>query len=142
MGDYYDVTNLKLYDNGLLTGYIPYDDGSWYRNYAYGVIDSENMKTISFNRWEEVTGIPGIAKLSGKYGWIGKDGRDLLNPIYDYINPETINGKIITANYNDRGNLVYDVVDDTSGEILGSGFATEQEAIEYCGTDSGAVESI
>ncbi len=136
IGEYYSVSKLKLYDNGLLTGYIPYDDGSWSRNYAYGVIDSVNMKTISKTRWESVSGIPGIASYGGRYGWIGKDGKDLLDPTYDYIDDETYNGKIIAANYNDRGNLVYVVIDDTTGKILQSGFATKVEAFEFCGTDA------
>ena len=131
----YDVKDLKLYDGGLLTGNIPYKSGYSVKR-AYGVIDSVNLKTISTNRWEKITGIPGTASYGGKYGWIGKDGRDLLDPTYDYIDDVTYNGKIIAANYNDRGNLVYVVIDDTTGKILQSGFATKEEAIEFCGSDA------
>ena len=130
-----DVRDLKLYDNGLLTGNIPYKSGYSIKR-AYGVIDSVSMKTLSANRWDEVTGVPGVAKYGNKYGWIGKNGRDLLDPSYDYIRAATVNGRIIAAKYNDRGNLVYDVIDDTTGEILKSGITTEQEAIEYCNSDA------
>jgi len=90
------------------------------------VIDAAKTEILSANRWEEISSIPGKARFGNKYGWIGKDGKDLLDAKYDYVRDRAENGKVIVADYNDRGNLVYVLSDDTTGKILKSGIASEE----------------
>ncbi len=127
----YNVIKLKLYNNGLLTGYIPYKKSSSYsRTWAYGVIDAAKTEILSDNRWEEISSVPGKARIKNKYGWIGKDGKDLIDAKYDYIRNRAENGKVIAADYNDRGNLVYVLIDDTTGKILQTDITSEEEAVK------------
>ncbi len=129
--DNYNVTDLKMYSNGLLSGKIPYKTSSG-RNYAYGMIDPATGNILSDTQWKEIYAVPGKAVKDSRYGWIGKDGKDLLKPVYDYIRGETVNGKIIAAKYNDRGNLVYELIDDTTGKTIQSGITSEEEALTLC----------
>ena len=75
-----------------------------------------------------------------KEGFLKKDGTVLVAPSYDFMKSNTVNGYIIAANYNDNGDLVYVVIDDTNGVIQQSGFTSEEDAINYCNSYSDDAE--
>lgn len=135
-----DVGGLRMLNNGLLAGY--YRRGSsWSSPSCYGVIDSSIPKIISSVAWEEpITVLPCRNRCDEKYGWINEKGVDMIKATYDYIRPFTVNGYIVAANYNDRGNLVYLLIDAATGSIVAKDIKTEVEAINYY--DEKAVDSI
>ena len=96
------------------------------------MIDAAKTEILSVNKWDEISSVPGKARIGNEFGWIGKDGKDLIDAKYDYVRDRAENSKVIAANYNDRGNLVYVLIDDTTGKILQSGIASEDEAVKLC----------
>lgn len=132
-----DIRNLRMLDNGFLAG-LYYDSN--YNN-CYGVIDPSVPKILSTVKWEEPVNILPCRNRSGeKYGWIDEKGRDMIKPTYDYIRPFVVNGYIVAANYNDRGNLVYMLLNSATGAVVVKDIKTEEEAINYY--DDNAMQSI
>ena len=131
-----DVSHLNMLSSDLLSGYFKWDS-SWSSNYCYGVMSISRKKVITSQPWEtEICKIPSRNEVNGKYGWIGADGKDLISPIYDFMMARTINGYIVAAQYNDRGNLVYSLLDPSTGKVAAKDIKTRNEAFNYFGTPS------
>lgn len=132
----YDVSKLNMLGPDLLTGYFK-QSSSWSSNYCYGVLSISQKKLITNQPWEiEINKLPSRNKVNGKYGWISADGKDLVSPSYDFMMSRTINGYIVAAQYNDRGNLVYSLLDPSNGKIAAKDIKTREEACNYFGTPS------
>lgn len=124
----YDVEKLTKVGDNLVSGYMRTKS----YKYFYGVIDTKNKTLLTTSIWEkEITSLPCRNSVNGKYGWIGSNGIELCKPVYDYIRSSKADGCIIAANYNDRGNLVYEVLDGEKGKVLKKGLASENEALNY-----------
>ena len=135
-----DITKLRMLNNGFLTGRYK-SSSSWDAVYCYGVIDPSGPEILSTIAWEEpITILPCRNRSGDKYGWINESGKDMIRATYDYIRPFTVNGYIVAANYNDRGNLVYMLLDATTGSVVVRDIKTEAEAINYY--DAKAMDSI
>lgn len=132
-----DVRSLRMLDNGLLTG--EYYSSNY--NYCYGIIDPSVPQILSTIEWEEpISVLPCRNRCGEKYGWIDEKGGDMIKPTYDYIRPFVVNGYIVAANYNDRGNLVYMLLNSATGTVVAKDIKTEEEAINYY--DENATEEI
>lgn len=129
-----DVSRLNMLSSDLLSGQFTLDSSWPFFNYCYGVLSISQKKVITNQPWEdEIRTIPSRNKVNNKYGWIGADGKDLVSPTYDFMHARTVNGYIVAAIYNDRGNLVYQLIDPSSGKTVANNIATAEEAYNYFG---------
>ena len=127
-----DVTQLRMLSTDLLSGY--FRAGSSGYNYCYGILSISQKKVITNQPWEDqIRSLPCRNKVNGKYVWIGADGKDLISPSYDFMHAVLISDHIVAANYNDRGNLVYQVLDPATGKVVASNLQTAEEAYNYFG---------
>lgn len=127
----WDVTKMNLLGSDLLSGYY------WRRSpndNCYGVISISQEKVISNQPWElEIKKIPSRNEVDGKYGWIGADGKDLVSPTYDFMDESLVNGYIVAAKYNARGDLVYELINPTTGSILVKNISSKEKAYNFGG---------
>ena len=124
-----DVKDLRMLGGGLLSGKANtgrYGSGNDY----YCVIDPATKTILTGTQWEDsITSLPCRNQVNDKYGWISEKGTDLIRPTYNYIRRSTVNGYIIAANYNDRGNLVYVLIDGTTGKVVKFNIGSEDDAV-------------
>lgn len=127
------ISQLRMLTTDLFSGY--YRSGTSYSSdYCYGILSISQKKIITNQPWEDqIRSLPSRNKVNEKYGWIGTDGKDLISPSYDFMHAKLINNHIVAANYNDRGNLVYLLLDPSTGKPVASNLATAEEAYNYYG---------
>lgn len=127
----WDVTKMNLLGSDLLSGYYW---KSSFKGSCYGVISISQKKVLSNQPWElEIKKIPSRNEVDGKYGWIGADGKDLVSPTYDFMDESLVNGYIVAAKYNARGDLVYELINPTTGSILVKNISSKEKAYNFGG---------
>ena len=126
-----DVTKMNLLGSDLLSGYYWKSSSN---NYCYGVISISQEKVLTNQPWElEIKEIPSRNKVDGKYGWIGADGRALILPTYDFMDDRLINGYIVAAKYDARGDLVYELINPLTGSIVVKNISSKEKAYNFWG---------